>query len=223
MKAAASAVAVETAALPLDERYPLVPASPAGLAEAAMSCGRRGDVITAPWCSSVQCCARGHHRRPAGVDGVDDLARIDPLQVGAGGPEVGMPELSLDYVDWHPLPGKLDRVRMPQLVRREPAANTRLGGEAFAVPPGTAVAGHARPRVGPSMMQNSGPTGSRTRSSSQRFRCSNPQSSIPTSRRLSPFPCRISTDPRAGSTSVSLNASASEILSLRATARRSPP
>ena len=40
-----------------------------------------------------------------------------------------MPELSLDDVDWHPLPGKLDRVRMPQLVRREPAANTRLGGE----------------------------------------------------------------------------------------------
>ena len=112
---------------PLDERYPLVPASPAGLAEAAMSCGRRGDVITAPWCSSVQCCARRHHRRPAGVDGVDDLARIDPLQVGAGGPEVGMPELSLDDVDWHPLPGKLDRVRMPQLMLVPTSAQAPLG------------------------------------------------------------------------------------------------
>ena len=63
------------------------------------------------------------------MDRVDDLARVDPLQVGAGGAEVGMPELALDNVDRHPLTGKLDRVRMPQLMGREPAADAGLSGE----------------------------------------------------------------------------------------------
>jgi hypothetical protein len=40
-----------------------------------------------------------------------------------------MPELALDNVDRHPLTGKLDGVRMPQLMGREPATNTGLGGE----------------------------------------------------------------------------------------------
>ena len=40
-----------------------------------------------------------------------------------------MPELALDNVDRHPLPGELDGVRVPQLVGREPAPDTGLGGE----------------------------------------------------------------------------------------------
>ena len=40
-----------------------------------------------------------------------------------------MPELALDDVDRHPLTGELDSVPVPQLVRREPTANTGLGGE----------------------------------------------------------------------------------------------
>src|SRR4051794_33941866 len=38
----------------------------------------------------------GHHRRPAGVNGGDDLFRVDALQVDAGRAEVGVPELALD-------------------------------------------------------------------------------------------------------------------------------
>ncbi len=40
-----------------------------------------------------------------------------------------MPELALDDVDGHPFPGKLDSVPVPELVGREPAPNTSLGGE----------------------------------------------------------------------------------------------
>jgi hypothetical protein len=38
----------------------------------------------APSCSSAECCAGRHHRRSTGVDGVDDFAWVDPLQVGPG-------------------------------------------------------------------------------------------------------------------------------------------
>ena len=35
-----------------------------------------------------------------------------------------MPELALDHRQRHPLPGELDRVSMPELMRRKPAPNT---------------------------------------------------------------------------------------------------
>ena len=54
-----------------------------------------------------------------------------------------------------------------------------------------------------------------TRCSSQASSCSNPHASMPTSRRLSPFPRPMSRAPRRLSMSVSVTASASEI--------RSPP
>jgi hypothetical protein len=38
-----------------------------------------------------------HHRGAAGIDGGDDLVDVDPFQVRAGGGEVSMPELPLDY------------------------------------------------------------------------------------------------------------------------------
>jgi hypothetical protein len=37
-----------------------------------------------------------------------------------------MPELSLNNVDRHPLPGELDSVRVPHLMGREPAAHPGL-------------------------------------------------------------------------------------------------
>jgi hypothetical protein len=41
-----------------------------------------------------------------------------------------MPQLALDDVERHPLAGELERVRMAQLVRREPAPDPGAGGEA---------------------------------------------------------------------------------------------
>lgn len=40
-------------------------------------------------------------------------------------PEVGVPELALDHDERDALVRHLDRVRVPQLVRREPPAYTR--------------------------------------------------------------------------------------------------
>ena len=69
-----------------------------------------------------------------------------------------MPELALDDVRWYALTGELERVRVAPLVRREAApeagAERRVGGTSLR----TAAPDHGRPRVGPSMMQNSGPT-----------------------------------------------------------------
>jgi hypothetical protein len=63
---------------------------------------------------------RHHHHR-------DDLLGVDPLQVDRGGGEVGVLELALDDVQRHALAGELERVRVTQLVRREPAPETRPG------------------------------------------------------------------------------------------------
>jgi hypothetical protein len=56
--------------------------------------------------------AGGDHRGSAGVDGVDDLGVVDPLQVDGRDPEVGVPELALDDVEGHALPGHLDGMRV---------------------------------------------------------------------------------------------------------------
>src|SRR5436309_1072892 len=72
----------------------------------------------------------------------------------------------------------------------------------------TAAADQGRPRVGPSITQNSGPARSLRRSESQGLRFSQPHASMPTSRRRPPLPRRTSTDPRRGSRSCSLSASA---------------
>jgi hypothetical protein len=53
-----------------------------------------------------------------------------PLEVDRGGAEAGMPELALNDVQRHALAGELKRVRVAQLMRREPAPDARLGREA---------------------------------------------------------------------------------------------
>jgi hypothetical protein len=62
------------------------------------------------------------------VDGADDFAAVDALEVDAGDAEVGMPELSLDHDQWHSLVRHFDCMCVPQLVRREASANPRGGG-----------------------------------------------------------------------------------------------
>ena len=80
-----------------------------------------GNENSAPACES-----RGgrDHRCGTFVDGVDDLGVIDPAQVSRRDPEVGMPELGRMTKSENPLTGHLDRVRMPQLVGREPPAGS---------------------------------------------------------------------------------------------------
>jgi hypothetical protein len=62
------------------------------------------------------------------MDRLDDLGAVDPAQVSGCDREVGIPELSLDNDQRHTLVSHLDRMRMPQLVRREPAPNTGRQG-----------------------------------------------------------------------------------------------
>jgi hypothetical protein len=76
----------------------------------------------------VQAGGGGDRRRWSSVNGGDDLAAVDALQVDAGDPEVRMPELALDHDLRHTLVRHLDRVRMPELVRREPTADPGCKG-----------------------------------------------------------------------------------------------
>ena len=79
--------------------------------------------------SGLQADARGHRGRCAGVDGVDDLGVVDPLQVHAGDAEVPVAELALDHVQRHGLACHLDRVRVAQLMRGKAPPDPRLEGE----------------------------------------------------------------------------------------------
>lgn len=54
-------------------------------------------------------------RRPARPDRIDDLARIDPLQIRRGRPQIGVAELALDDVHRDALTGKLDGGRVAEL------------------------------------------------------------------------------------------------------------
>jgi len=47
------------------------------------------------------------------VDGADDLAAVDALEVDAGDAEVGVSELSLDYDERDALVRHLDRMTVP--------------------------------------------------------------------------------------------------------------
>ena len=167
-----------------------------------------------------EACAGGDHGWPAGVDGVDDLARVDSLQVDRGHAEVAVSELALDDVERDALAGELDRVRVPELCgtkrRRMPVRAARRRSAARA-----AEGGHARPQVRPLMTQNSGPTGIVWRAVTQGLSCSKPQSSMPTSRRRPPLPQRTRIEPRRGSRSSSVSPALRGCAGRRARARRS--
>jgi len=60
------------------------------------------------------------------MDGLDDFRVVDPAQISGRDREIGVPELSLDHDQRDPLPGHLDRVRVPQLVLVPTSAQTPL-------------------------------------------------------------------------------------------------
>lgn len=62
------------------------------------------------------------------MDGADDLAAVDALQVHAGDPEVGVPKLTLDHDERNAFVRHLDRMGVAQLVWREPPSHTRRAG-----------------------------------------------------------------------------------------------
>jgi hypothetical protein len=65
------------------------------------------------------------------VDGFDDLGVVDALQVDRSDAEVAVAELALDDDQWHAFASELDGVGVPELVRREAAADAgRDGGPA---------------------------------------------------------------------------------------------
>ncbi len=87
-------------------------------------------------------CAGRHHRRAARAHGGDDLLGVDSLRVDRRGAEVGVAELALNDVERHALTRELERTRVAQLMRRDPAPDACLGREA----PELAANGGARPR-----------------------------------------------------------------------------
>jgi hypothetical protein len=103
--------------------------------------------------------AGGHHRRPACAHRGDDLLRIDPLQVDRGRAEVGVPELALDDVAARPRGRARARARDVAGAARTGAARLALAATCR-ISLRTAAPDHGLPRVGPSMLQNSGPAGS---------------------------------------------------------------
>ena len=76
-----------------------------------------------------QASAGRDHRRPAVVDGVDDLASVDSLEVDRRDAEVRMSELSMDDPQRDPFVRHPGGVSMPQLLRRESPPDSRLRGE----------------------------------------------------------------------------------------------
>jgi hypothetical protein len=64
------------------------------------------------------------------MNGADDLAAIDALQVDAGDPKVGVGELTLDHDQRDAFVRHLDCVSMPQLVRRDPPSSTVINTSA---------------------------------------------------------------------------------------------
>jgi len=71
----------------------------------------------------------GDRRRRPPVDGADDLAAVDALEVHAGDAEVGvLPELALDNHERDTFMSHLDSVSMAKLVWREAPSHTRGAG-----------------------------------------------------------------------------------------------
>ena len=129
-----------------------------------------------------------------GVDGGDDLLGVDALQVDDGGAEVGVAELALDNVQRNALAGELDGVRVAQLMRREAAAHARLGREPMELEPDRgARPGPAASRAVDDAEQR--PDRQLDACGEPRRSCSQPQASMPISRRRPPLPLRTSSDP----------------------------
>jgi hypothetical protein len=152
--------------------------------------------------------ARGHRRRAACMNRADHLGVVDPLQIDQVTPRSACPSCR-----WITLSGTPSRAISTACAWRSwCGANRRLTPAAVARWRSCSLAAepdHGRPRVGPLTTQKSAPTGISARCSSQGRRCSQPQSSMPDSRRLPPFPRRMRRAPRSGSRSASARSRAS--------------
>ena len=62
-----------------------------------------------------------------GVDGLDDLAAVDALEVDGRDAEVAVPELALDGDQRHAFARHLDGMGVPELVWPEPAPHSCRG------------------------------------------------------------------------------------------------
>jgi hypothetical protein len=71
---------------------------------------------------------RRDHRLAARVDGLDDLGVVDPLQVHGRDTEIAVAQLALDDDQGHAVARELDRVGVPELVRREAPTDSRVDG-----------------------------------------------------------------------------------------------
>jgi hypothetical protein len=82
------------------------------------------------------------------VDGLDDLAAVDALQVDAGDAEVAVPELALDNDQRQAFARQFDGMGVAQLVRREAAPLRPRPRRAAArrAPPRSTSAGRVRRR-----------------------------------------------------------------------------
>jgi hypothetical protein len=69
------------------------------------------------------------------VNGADDLAAVDALQVDARDGKVGVPRLPLDNNQRNALVRHLDGVRVPQLMRREPTPDASFSGRVMQLLP----------------------------------------------------------------------------------------
>ena len=132
------------------------------------------------------------------MDGLDDLAAVDALEVNAGDAEVGVAELPLDHDELC----HLDRVRVTKLVRREPPPDARgasrvmqllARGGGFPAPTGGWSVDHAQERPDRELAASLKPWVS----------WSQAQRSIPISRRMPPYPRRTRTAPRERTKSLS--------------------
>jgi hypothetical protein len=119
-------------------------------------------------------CVDRDHRLAAGVHGVDDFGVVDALDVDRRDAEVAVAQLALDDDQRDALARQLNGMRVTQLVGCEAPPNTRL----TAVLRRSALAAaldQCRPRVGPLMTHNSGPTGSSSRRSTHGCSSSQPR------------------------------------------------
>ena len=71
----------------------------------------------------------GNESRASSVTwGAYDLAAVDALQIDTGDAEVRMPELTLNDDQRDTLVGHLDRISVPELMRRKSAPDAGFGG-----------------------------------------------------------------------------------------------
>src|SRR4051794_24918201 len=108
-------------------------------------------------------------RRPWTASMISALSNA--LQVDRGDAEVAVAQLTLDDDQRHAFVSHLDGVGVSELIGRERRRTPALA-EARRSSARAAAGDDGRPRVGPLITQNSGPTGSSTRRSIQGCRCS---------------------------------------------------